>query len=354
LNSSYNAFRSSSAYQNRPPIVVVGANDGMLHGFRADVDAVNGPLSGGTEVFAFVPNGVYDNLFELTLPTYDHNYYVDGTARVADAWLGSTLGWRTIAVGTTGAGGKSVFALDITDPQNMSKNNVLWEFSPPEMGYTLFQAAIVPLSATQFGVVVTSGHEAPGADGKIWILDPANGSILQTITVPGSGSLGSPLVADLTNDRIADRIYVGDTQGKLWRFDHEVSGWQAPSGLQVSGKPIPLFIAQIDQTPPALPIPQAITAAPTSAFNIKGEHMVFFGTGSFYRVGDNEVLANPPLDTFYGIIDRGTPIIGRSTLLEQEILAQVATYGFNARAVTENLMDPSKDGWYLDLVWKGI
>ncbi|MBK8535769.1 MAG: pilus assembly protein PilC [Candidatus Competibacteraceae bacterium] len=353
-SSSYSTFRTSTAYQNRLPMVVVGANDGMLHGFRADVDAVNGPTYGGTELFAYVPNGVYDHLFELTLvpPTpYEHNYYVDGTARVADAWLGTE--WKTIVVGTTGAGGKSVFALDITDPANMTKAKVLWEFSPPEMGYTLYQPAIVPLSSSEFGVVVTSGYEAPGTDGKIWILNPADGSIRQTITVNNSGSLGSPLLADLNNDRIADRIYVGDTNGNLWRFDNTGSGdFDAPSSLKASGQPIPLFIAQIE-TPPALPIRQAITAAPVSAFNIKGEHMVFFGTGSFYRVGDNDILANPPINTFYGIIDRGSPIVGRSALLEQEILDQQAAYGKNVRAVTENMMDPSKDGWYLDLVWKG-
>ena len=346
-SSSYSTFRTSTAYQNRLPMVVVGANDGMLHGFRADVNA-----NGGAELFAYVPNGVYDHLFELTLPTYDHNYYVDGTARVADAWLGTE--WKTIVVGTTGAGGKSVFALDITDPANMTKAKVLWEFSPPEMGYTLYQPAIVPLSSSEFGVVVTSGYEAPGTDGKIWILNPADGSIRQTITVNNSGSLGSPLLADLNNDRIADRIYVGDTNGNLWRFDNTGSGdFDAPSSLKASGQPIPLFIAQIDQTPPALPIRQAITAAPVSAFNIKGEHMVFFGTGSFYRVGDNEILANPPVNTFYGIIDRGSPIVGRSTLLEQEILDQRTVTYYDVRAVTENPMDPSKDGWYLDLVWKG-
>lgn len=364
-NSSYSTFRAASTYQSRPPVVVVGANDGMLHGFRADIDS-----NGGTELFAYVPNGVYDNLFKLTLSTYEHNYYVDGTARIADAYSTSwpTTGetnWRTIVVGTTGAGGKSVFALDITNPTSMTKDNVLWEFSPPEMGYTIFQPAIVPLPDGQFGVIVTSGYESSGTDGIIWILNPADGSIIHTITVNNSGNLGSPFASDLDGDRVADRIYVGDTKGQLWRFDlpdKNHSNWQAPSTLQDKGKPIPLFIDTVKAdtishmttpTPDPYPYERSITAAPVAEFNVRGELMVFFGTGSFYKINDSQVPADSPIDTFYGIIDRGNQIVGRSTLVEQEILTQVSIDGKDARAVTNNVVDcASKDGWYLDLVWK--
>ncbi len=68
-------------------------------------------------------------------------------------------------------------------------------------------------------------------DGVIWILNPADGSIIHSITVPKSGDLGPPLVVDLNSDRVADRIYVGDTDGNLWRFDlpgSNTSNWKAP------------------------------------------------------------------------------------------------------------------------------
>jgi type IV pilus assembly protein PilY1 len=380
LSGTYLTFRNAilAAATPRPPMVVVGANDGMLHGFRADLDS-----NGGTELFAYVPNGVYDNLFKLTLPIYEHQYYVDGTVRISDAYstswpTTSTTGtnWRTIVVGTTGAGGESVFALDITDPMNMTNAKVLWEFSPPEMGYTLFQPEIVALpgsSPPYFGVIVTSGYEAPGPDGRIWILEPATGNILHCFKVKGSLNLGSPFGADVNGDWLAERIYVGDADGKLWRFDiPDITGpgsttctpdsGVTPPALLDSGDAIPLFVDTVTAatisnmstpTPNPYPYNRPITAAPVAEFNTSGDVMVFFGTGSFYKINDNQVPAVPPIDTFYGIIDRGSQIVGRGTLQEQEILAQVSAYGKNVRAVTQNVTNcATKDGWYLDLVWK--
>ena len=343
--SAYRTFRESVTYQNRAPMVIVGANDGMLHGFHAGLDS-----NGGKELFAFVPNGVFEHLYELTLPDYVHRYYVDGTPRVADAWLGGTKGWRTIVVGTTAAGGRSVFALDITNPTTMTAANVLWEFQHSDLGYTMGQPSVAPLPNGEFGVIVTSGYTGnPG--GKIWVLDPADGSIVHTFDVPNSGNLGAPLVVDLNGDRVADRIYVGDTEGQLWRFDltgSSPSGWGPPPGLKSGGNPLPLFVA-VD----GAGNPQPITASLTSAFNERGQHMVFFGTGIFYQLDDNVVPPSPPVNSFYGIIDRGVQITDRTNLLEQEILAEQSVNGQRVRGVTANTMDFDDDGWYLDLMWKG-
>ena len=116
-------------------MVIVAGNDGMLHGFDATPDS-----SGGGELFAYVPDAVFENLYELTLPEYSHRFFVDGSPRIADVYYGSA--WHTIAVGVTGAGGKSVFALDVTDPGSMDKTDVLWEFNHPSMGYTIGQPAV--------------------------------------------------------------------------------------------------------------------------------------------------------------------------------------------------------------------
>ena len=338
---AYLDYRQSASYQSRPPMVIVAANDGMLHGFNASLDG-----SGGEELFAFVPNAAYENLYELTLPEYAHRFFVDGSPRVADAWIGST--WRTMAIGVTGGGGRSVFALDITDPTSMSESSVKWEFTHPSMGYTLGQPAVAPLPNGQFGVVVTSGYDTGEDDGVIWILSPSDGSIIHSFTLQDSGELGSPLVVDLNSDRVADRIYVGDTDGNLWRLDlagSSTSDWHAPAGLLSGGTTLPLFVARDDNG-----LPQAITAPLSSAFNDKGLHTIFFGTGSFYRVDDNVVPDDPPVDTFYGIIDRGEPIALRSDLLEQEILAEVTVSGTRVRGVTANDIAGHK-GWYLDLEW---
>lgn len=347
--SSYSDFRASSTYQNRPPVVIVGANDGMLHGFRADTNATDG----GKELFAYVPASVYPNLYRLTDPRYSHHYYVDGTPRIADAWLGASKGWRTLAVGSTGAGGNSIFALDVTDPTNMKPSDVLWEFTDPAMGKTIEQPAIVPLADGKFGVVVTSGYDSGASSGKIWILDASDGKVIHTFDVPTSSSLGSPLVVDLNNDRVADRIYVADTAGEIWRFDvndSSTANWGPPATLESGGKAVPLFVAKGPNGNA-----QAITAPLTAALNQNKEPMLFFGTGSYVNVGDNVLSSNPQINSFYGIIDRGQPISGRSTLLEQSIVAaQTDNQNNLIRAVSANQISASDNGWYIDLAYNGI
>lgn len=343
----YKAFRSSAAYQARVPMVIVGANDGMLHGFDASVTGT----AGGDELFAFVPNGVFHNLLELTEPNYTHRYYVDGTPRVSDAWLGDR--WATVAVGSTGAGGRGIFALDVTDvsgKNSMNANRVMWEFTHPKMGYTIGQPAIVALPNQKFGVIVSSGyHDEEPEQGYVWVLDIKDGSIIKEFVIPTKGNLGGPLASDLDFNQVADRIYVADTLGNLWRLDvasASPSSWDIPSSLDNG----PLFIARVGGEAGEEDKHQAITAPLASAYNQRGEHMVLFGTGSFYQVGDNEIPSEPPVETFYGIFDTGSPIDGRGELLEQRVIMEAIVNGRRVRAVTDNSLTDEK-GWYLDLAW---
>ncbi|RFA30350.1 hypothetical protein CAI21_07045 [Alkalilimnicola ehrlichii] len=345
--NAYLAFRQSDAYRERPPVVVVGANDGMLHGFDATIE---GP-GGGRELFAYVPRGVYEHLHELADPDYEHRYYVDATPRIADAWFSDRGEWRTIVVGATGAGGNSVFALDITHPEEVGEQQVLWEFSPDDMGYTLFQPSVVALPTGRFGVVVTSGYTGSDQrDGRIWVLDPETGQELVSIVVPNSGRLGSPLLVDLTGDRVANRLYVGDTEGNLWRFDLTANGnslsMAPPDTLGSPGNPRPLFIAR-DESGQRQPI----TAPLTSAFNMNRQHMVFFGTGSFRELQD---LSDGELQTLYGIIDTGEEIGGRGALRQQSIIYQNSLYDFDVRAVSDHALGSNDQGWYLDLAYDGV
>lgn len=342
VGTAYTNFRASDTYKNRTPTVIVGANDGMLHGFDARVSDT--PASnGGNELFAYVPNSVFSNLINLTDPAYSHRYYVDGTPRVSDVWIGGS--WKTMVVGTTGAGGNSIFALDITDPASMNASKVMWEFTHPDMGYTMGQPALVALPNEKFGVIVSSGyHDNAPQEGKIWILDAADGSIIREIELPSTGNLGSPLASDTNFDMVADRVYVADTQGNVWRIDLDgsnPSGWDIPGTLGVN----PLFVAKDGSNNR-----QAITAPLSSAFSDKGEHMVFFGTGSFYRNGDNEIPNNPSVDSFYGIIDRGEFIDGRGDLRKQAVIREDTINGNRVRAITDNAIT-TETGWYIDLGW---
>ena len=119
----YGSFQSIS----RLNVVYVGANDGMLHGFRAGQDTpiiANGVVTGstfsntdndGVEVLAYVPSlalktihSVVDatattNPLDYSDPTYAHNAFVDATPGVGDLFYGGA--WHTWLVGGLGAGG---------------------------------------------------------------------------------------------------------------------------------------------------------------------------------------------------------------------------------------------------------
>lgn len=338
VGAAYRAMRTSASYLARTPLLLVGANDGMLHGFDASIE------NGGSELFAYVPNSVFNNLKNLSDPQYTHQYFVDGTPRASDVWLSDS--WKRMVVGATGAGGKSIFALDITSPDSMESSDVMWEFSHPQMGYTIGQPALVALPNETFGVIVSSGYHdsEPTTNGKLWILSAADGSVIKEITLPTKGNLGSPLVVDTDFNRVADRVYVADTLGNVWRIGLEgknPSKWEIPTSLNNK----PMFIAK-DVSGNR----QAITAPLSSAFNDRHQHMIYFGTGSFYRKGDNEVPANPGIETFYGIIDSDTAVGGRDDLLKQAIVQQVNTSELKGRVITENELT-SERGWYMDLGW---
>lgn len=342
---TYLTYRQSADYQARKALVVVGANDGMLHGFDASL------TDGGNELFAYVPRTLTGELYRLTDPSYSHRYYVDGSPTGGDAWINN--GWKSVIVGTAGAGGNTVFALDVSDPTNMGPGNVLWEFSSPDMRYPVQKPALVALENGKFGVVVTSGFsDSSVSQGKIWILDAGNGNVLKTFTLSTTGGLGEPLAIDTNNDRIVDRLYVGDTAGNIWRFDlsgTDPANWDAPASLKSGGNILPLFTARTGNSS-SNPV-QPITAPLEAALNSDGNPIILFGTGSYYQIGDNEVPASPRLESFYGLIDKGQQI-NRSNLVEQAIIAQQTIGTRRARAVTSAEISTDKSGWFMDLVWK--
>ncbi|RYH70411.1 MAG: pilus assembly protein PilC [Alcaligenaceae bacterium] len=112
----YSAF--TLANKSRTPMIYVGGNDGLLHGFSA---------TDGSEKIAYAPRGVIASLPQLTDPTYNnkHRFFVDGSPMTGDVDQGKpdpvdpTIhlpDWRTYLVGTMGAGGKGYFVLDVTNP----------------------------------------------------------------------------------------------------------------------------------------------------------------------------------------------------------------------------------------------
>ena len=210
----------------RPELLLVASNGGMLHAFDAE---------DGSELFAYVPGEVLEPvpgevfapLSQLTEPQYKHRYLVDGTPTVSDALVDTPSGkeWKTVAVGSMGVGGRSIFALDISDPENMTTDEVLWEFSDPDLGYGVSNVQIVPMENDKFAAVFGNGYNSASNKAMLFVVDISDGSLIAKIdtAVGSSGNpngLATPLVSDWPDsDLIGQFVYAGDLQGNLWRFD---------------------------------------------------------------------------------------------------------------------------------------
>jgi type IV pilus assembly protein PilY1 len=369
-SAPYSAFRS--AYRNRPGMVYVGANDGMLHAFDAET---------GQERFAFIPGAVFGSLPELTRPSYSHRYFVDGSPTAVDAFIGGA--WRTVLASGLNKGGQSVFALDVTDPAGITESTAnqlfLWEFTDAndaDLGYTFSRPAVVRLANGRWAAVFGNGYNSTVPDGHVsatgsavlFIVDLETGDLVRKIDTgvglshPSSGGrpngLTTPALVDMNGDQIADLAYAGDLLGNVWKFDlRDSSPTNWGVAYQSSGTPQPLFTARDPGN-----IRQPITVRPevTRGPDNVGL-MVLFGTGKYLEPSD-EIVGSLQPQSFYGIWDQNTGtaadrVTGRAQLTQQQITDELAAtfdgpngpQSFNLRVTTDNDTAGTR-GWYIDLI----
>ena len=311
-------------------VIYVGANDGMLHAFNNKVfesQSLTQPAP-GEELFAYIPNLVFENLTELTKPDYEHKYFVDLTPTIAKGVgllegrsSSQADGSQTILVGGLRKGGRGYFALDITDPfaMNSASNvaqKVLWEFSDADMGFSFSQPVVVRSYAAAYPWVVMFGNGYGSTSGKavFYIIDPAQkpediGFMVKRFELSGSvadpNGLSSPTAVDVNFDNVVDYVYVGDLHGNLWKIDltADNSGdWEVAynSGSDVA----PLFQAKGPKSQD-FPggSPQPITTKPDVTFHPSEDgYLVLFGTGKFLGHSD---FSDSNVQTVYGIWDYG-------------------------------------------------
>ncbi|HEY3299768.1 MAG TPA: PilC/PilY family type IV pilus protein [Methylophilaceae bacterium] len=303
FNPGYSSFKTT--YKNRPTVVYVGANDGMLHAF-------NGSATGGNELFAYVPNALFlgpnntpatDGLAQLASTSYIHHYYVDATPQVADVNFGGGVNdWHTLLVGGLGKGGKSYFAIDVTDPATLNSEAnlaaaVKWEFSHPLMGYTYDTPLIVKTVKYGWVVVLTSGYNNSDGQGYIFIVNPKTGALLENPIATGAGSVANDaglahvngFVGDARSG-IADALYAGDLLGNLWRVDL--------TGTTGNYSALKIAILSTDASGSNR---QPVTTSPVAEVDVStGKRYVFVGTGKFL---DSTDLNSTQAQTFYAIND---------------------------------------------------
>lgn len=329
---TYAAFATAQA--NRTPVIYVGGNDGMLHGFNADT---------GVETYAFIPNTVITaELASLADPAYEHRYFVDGELTVADVYDGA---WRTVLIGTLGRSAtKAVYALDITDPHNVK---LLWEKTSadiPALGQVLGKPMVVKLANNNWRVLIGNGMNSTTGTAELILIDvipdaahKVNVTTVSTSAAPNNG-LSAIVPWDSTGNGFTDMAYGGDRFGNVWRFSN-LGGTPAATLLFEARGPG-------NQA-------QAITAAPMVGINLRtNERWIFFGTGQYLNSTD---ISDTAVQTWYGLIDTGSAIASRTELAARSIFAQGDVNGFPARSISAaNSGDMyQKRGWYIDLVYRG-
>lgn len=397
----YTAFRGDSDNVNRTPMVYVGSNDGMLHGFKAVQDSADG---GGTELLSYIPRSIFsdqqkEGLHYLTDPDYRHKYYVDLSAQAADVYMpasdGGVADWRTVLIGGLRSGGTGIFALDVTDPDNFADANaadiVLWEFTEsagtpadtsddiPELNYQFDQPVVAMMNNGRWALLMGNGfadgntaddektglfviYMDGGLDGT-W----TRGTDYKFIQVGSTGGLGGISVIDTNGDRVADRVYGGDLEGNMWVFDvldANSSKWGSAfsTGNGANAEPAPLFVADQDLDGDGVSERQPIAMAPLILTNTESpvgsegadgeDYLVYFGTGKYFEDSDPSDTSK---QTMYGVWDRGVGSLNREKLQEQTV---TTTASGDLREVSENDIDwagvsEQQYGWFTDLPEEG-
>ena len=295
-------------------VLYVGANDGMLHAFEINADS-DGNIK-GNEIFAYIPNLVFENLKELANPDYLHKYYVDLTPAVAKGkgLLGGE-DFRTVLVGGLGKGGKGYFALDISAPASMRTDAVLWEFPNTasqddinDVGFSFSKPLVVRSNSSGDGeswtVIFGNGYDSVNGNAVLYILDPKTGDIIKKIvadnpSVNSGNGLSSPIAVDVNADQKVDFVYAGDLKGNMWKFDltgHNTIEWGVAYNDGAYDQP--LFKAEGPHGSE-----QPITSKPEVMLHPDSHGlMVLFGTGKF--LGNSDVTDNRT-QSVYGIWDYG-------------------------------------------------
>lgn len=352
--NGYNQFKQAN--RDRDNIILVGANDGMLHAFDAGINTTNG----GDELWAFIPSKVINGLSEYANPAYKHKSYVDSTPFVKDAFINGD--WRTVAIGGLRHGGKSFYALDLgNDPKN--EPTVLWEFTDdddPDMGYSygggIISRVAVPDATgtglqTKWVAFLPNGYNSSSHKSVLYAVDLETGQVLHKWnTGLGSSSvpngMGPPVAADFIAydtadtsttyygaDQGVDFVYAGDLHGNIYRFN--------VSDIFTGNNTIePIYYGNSDQP---------ITVAPRLFTPSDGTENIIltFGTGKYIELKDRGVSGYPK-QYLIGLKDSKDPISNPFSLYDSRLVEQTLTTNNDARTVSSNIVAVD-EGWKIEL-----
>ncbi len=341
-------YDDDNKVRNRAINYAVAANDGMLHIFD----------NTGAEKMAYIPEGTLSRLNDYASSLYRgstaNRWLNDGSPTIAEVCDSSKVA-HSVLIGTTGRGGNSVYALDVTNlSDGAGTNNVLWDFSVPELGLTIPQVVVTHDKDGNPIAIVSSGYRnntSTGSDdGYIFVLKnihTKHSSWTENVDYYkiklGKAGVGEIFAYDDNNDNSADALYVGDLEGKLWKLDQDADG----QFKLAYGADTPLFKADA-----------SIVGAPY-AQKASGNVFVTFATGRFF--GNSDLPSAAEKRSFqnyaYGVFENkittanngtGIPMIANDDkLLQQEFVKTFTDKGGAFSTITQNPITQNHTGWRL-------
>lgn len=385
LDNSYsdNTYRSVNNYKNfiegfncgsqckqKEEIILAGSNLGILHAFSG---------STGEELWGFIPPSILDKL-PATIATGSSNssiaiYGVDGSPVVKDIFYNNS--WRTIAIAGLGLGGKSFFALDITNPklpkhlftiENTSDSIKIWnengnltvvphsfsssEFYYRKLAFTTSTPRILRMKINNINkwvAVIGAGNSTNDSSigSAVFVVDLENGGkLLKSIDINDktTNSIANFVPSDValvtanttTNARFTGAMaYVADVEGKITKINLTDQGTLYSQTQLFDSEYLPDTALGSSQNNR-----KNFTGLETAI--IDGQLWLFFGTGDLEKIQirDDNIHKN----RLFGIKDEAS----LNNIIFQNSSSKTAANCTNA-GLAGTCPGINNIGWYYDL-----
>lgn len=314
----------SVTYENKK-VVYVMTNQGFLHAIDASKPVSTNPVdvTGGEEIFAFMPKRLLKNLPDLQVSSLgeDHIYGLDGPITRwhddtnKDGVVNDTE--KVMLYFGMRRGGNAYYAMDISDPDSPV---LKWIIDENSEGFERLAQSWSRMSLIKVKdgddekrvLAFAGGYDAEAQDdvnepveskgNAIYMVDEDK-NLLWTVDIDDDSNMKYSIASDLTiidsdGDQFADRLYVGDLGGQIWRVDFG----------NISDTPIVTRLADLSDA-----YHQPFFYPPSVAINgNKGERFlsVTIGSGNrtdplltdvqnnFYMIRDTDVKKGAPSNEF--------------------------------------------------------
>ena len=246
LHSRPAVVNYNRAAGDRDVVVYYGSNDGIFRAVKGGQNDADGWEKWGMVFPEFFSRfkRLRDN-DDVIEPAAPKPYFADGAVSVyqydanGDGKLVAADGDKVYLYVGMRRGGRLIYALDVSDPDNpkfmwkVDENTLHTDGTKPfaNMGQTWSTIRPATIKANANPVVIFGGGYDPvGEDPQpavtntmgqgIYVLDAVNGKFLKRIAPTGMGAIPADLTfLDRNTDGKVDRIYAPDTKGNVWRLD---------------------------------------------------------------------------------------------------------------------------------------